>query len=394
MAKDNIIFPSLITLDKSFSSNITKDVVDKSVISDALVFESVIGIESIIPEYSNGIVSNAIFGEVAVFDFDVVANFSGDVVFTVNWGIEVGVTIINATLLNGVSQPLQTSILIPEGVNPNQTINVTDSLGGVYQVGYTVEGSFIAEYQAVYDNWIEKPADIVAAAQNAMVEGWVNTGVWALEDRIFVFAAHTNDNGEALDDWKNPGVNFATLVNGPTFTPFEGFKGDGATQYVDTNYNAAIDGVNYVLNSSSYGIYSRTNLLEASVDIGSRGAFWILLATRFTGDLSFLRINNSAPTSEPNLDSRGMYIASRTLSNESKLYKNKSILINSTQPSDGVPNFNIYIGCYNSNGTPSLLSTRQISLGFLGGLMTQQNVNDKTDYFEAYMDSNGKGVIP
>jgi len=26
--------------------------------------------------------------------------------------------------------------------------------------------------------------------------------------------------------------------------------------------------------------------------------------------------------------------------------------------------------------------------------MTQQNVNDLTDAFEVYMDSNGKGVIP
>lgn len=92
----------------------------------------------IIIEYRNGIVTDAEFGETATFDFEAKINKNTEVVFTINWGAEVGTTVINSTLVNGVWKALQTSILIPEGVDPNQTIVVTDNFGGIFEVGYTV----------------------------------------------------------------------------------------------------------------------------------------------------------------------------------------------------------------------------------------------------------------
>src|SRR5574343_1234161 len=41
-----------------------------------------------------------------------------------------------------------------------------------------------------------------------------------------------------------------------TFTADEGFAGDGVGGYINTNYNANSDGVNYTLNDASFGIYS------------------------------------------------------------------------------------------------------------------------------------------
>ena len=141
MSKDNIYIDSPIIKYLVINNPITNDLAINSPITNDLVINSPIGIETIGVIYSNGIVTNAIFGEIAVFDFDVIANFSGDVVFTVDWGVQVGETIINTTLVSGVSKPLQTSIEIPEGVDTDQTINVTDSLVGSYEVPYTVESA-------------------------------------------------------------------------------------------------------------------------------------------------------------------------------------------------------------------------------------------------------------
>ena len=60
------------------------------------------------------------------------------------------------------------------------------------------------EYQAVYDAYTTKPSDAVATIWNTCVETWVDNGEWATKDVIQVNAAHTNTDGEALLDWKQP----------------------------------------------------------------------------------------------------------------------------------------------------------------------------------------------
>ena len=100
----------------------------------------------IIVEYRNGIVTNSFFGQIAIFDFEARANFSGLVNFTINWGTEVGTTTLSSTLSNGVWKALQTSIAIPLGVDPNQIILVTDNFGGSFEVGYIVKSLKIGEW--------------------------------------------------------------------------------------------------------------------------------------------------------------------------------------------------------------------------------------------------------
>ncbi len=92
-----------------------------------------------IVEYRNGIVTNSFFGNVAVFDFEAKINSNTQVTFTVNWGAEIGTTVINSIMVDGVWKALQTSILIPLGVNPNQTIIVTDNFGDSFEVEYVIE---------------------------------------------------------------------------------------------------------------------------------------------------------------------------------------------------------------------------------------------------------------
>ena len=94
--------------------------------------------------YRDGIVSNAIFGDTAILDFEAKINRFTPVTFTINWGAQVGTTEIQSTLDNGIYKALQTSILIPEGVDESQTINITDNFGGAYSVDYAIESGFPA----------------------------------------------------------------------------------------------------------------------------------------------------------------------------------------------------------------------------------------------------------
>ncbi len=256
---------------------------------------------------------------------------------------------------------------------------------------------FIPEYQAVYNNWIEKPSDIVAAAQNAMVKGWVNDGVYVTKDIIHVYAAHTNNNGEAQTNWKNPGVHDAVLVNAPSFTPFEGFKVDGATQHVET-YNPTTSGVNLTQDSLGMSIYVRDNITETKCDIGgftSSPDVALFIYTRTLSGGAYLVRANDFTSFEPlNADTLGMHILTRTAFNFRGVYKNKVLIGSDAILSTGLVNFNIPVGARYENGVIGSRASKQYAYVALGGGLTQTLVDNETNPLEVYMDFNGKGVIP
>lgn len=258
----------------------------------------------------------------------------------------------------------------------------------------TVPG-FSDEYQAIYDAYTTKPDNATAFIWNTCVETWVANGEWATKDIIYVYAAHTNDNGEALINWKNPGTFDATAFNAPAFVANEGFTGNGSNTYIDCNWNPNSDGVNFVMNSASAGVYIRTNVEETKYDLGcDNGTSHIRIISRKAGDTYLCRIHDFTDLNNANTDSRGMIIVSRTASNARVLYKNKSNVDSDAQASVAVPNFNIYVLANNGEGSAELFTTRQLSMAFAGAGMTQTHVNNFTDPFEVAMDALSKGVIP
>lgn len=255
---------------------------------------------------------------------------------------------------------------------------------------------FGAEYQAVYDSWTTKPSGAVAAQQNLRVKTLVDANVWAKKDVDYVFAAHTNDNGEALTNWFNPGTFDATLVNAPAFVAFEGFTGNGTTSYIRTNWNLSTNGINYTRNSAYLAVYIRTNVAAVQIDIGANeGGNDCRICSRTNGDIHLSRINEASVDLDVAVtDSRGYQIITRTGASARALYKNAVSVDSDALASNGVVSRELYIKCRNNAGTPGLFSTRQTALASAGGGLTAPNVTAMTNADEVYMDSNGKGVIP
>ncbi len=193
----------------------------------------------------------------------------------------------------------------------------------------------------------------------------------------------------------------AVAVNSPTFTPYEGWAGDGISSYIDTNYNPATEGSKYTLNNCSLGIYSRTDSAGTYCDIGSRTD-----TTNYTGLFSRLatgivahRIHNVATISVNGTvaDSLGMNIVTRNAAAQTGLfgYKNKVQLSNSPGVGNttSIPNGNFYISARNLVGTGAeTLSPRQYALAFAGNHRAQESVNYLYDRFQALMTANGKQV--
>jgi hypothetical protein len=257
-------------------------------------------------------------------------------------------------------------------------------------------------YQAVYDAMTNKPSADVAEAQNTMVEALVDAGVWSKLDVFYLFAQESNAASEALINWVNPGTFDATLVNSGdiTFTSLEGFASGGTSGYINTNWNPFANGVNFAQDDASHGIYSRSNIEESFEDYGINGgdSKWLYMLLRYETLNRFYAGTNDAGGSDflgTYTDSTGFWIGNRTGASANRYYRNKVEKRQADIASTGLPNYELYICCYNSVGSPSgSRVTKQFSCFFTGSQLTVQQITDLTDAVEAYMDSNSKGIIP
>ena len=179
----------------------------------------------------------------------------------------------------------------------------------------------------------------------------------------------------------------ATAVNNPTFTALEGFTGNGTSSYIDTNYNAATQAINYTLNTCSYGLYLK---ILSSVTTGdlfaatTTGRIEIIGNNSVTGNRVYLNALEKLISLTKNV---GMWIDSRLSTTAISRMINKSY---GTETNNAViiPDSNVLI-----QKSAYGYSNSQLSFLFIGKDLTQANGNTITDAFEAYMDANGKGVI-
>jgi hypothetical protein len=188
----------------------------------------------------------------------------------------------------------------------------------------------------------------------------------------------------------------ATTVNSPTFTALEGYTGEN-TKYLNSNYNPYTNGIRYTQNSASIGVYSRTNQNNSSSLCGASNAASTYIGNTYIipryGDVFYSKINNNTggDTEVGNSDARGMFVLSRNSSSSFSAYKNK-VKSDSSKNTDGLTQYNFFIGARNNAGSATGYYSGQYSFYFVGRGLSETEENTLYDAFQAYMTSNGKQV--
>lgn len=196
----------------------------------------------------------------------------------------------------------------------------------------------------------------------------------------------------------------ATAVNAPAFTQWEGFKGNGISSYLNTNYTPNIDSAAYTLYSASFGVYFRTTTDGTNYEIHGT------LSTTAYGGLSHRCILgrpnqfhnnygigiNSDAVSQASTDSLGGFmVATRTGYNLQKGYFNKVVKVTGTTVATKKPDQKILILAQGTIiSTSTFYDNDQVSFAFLGAGFDATDVRKLTNSVEWYMDDLGKGVIP
>jgi hypothetical protein len=128
-----------------------------------------------------------------------------------------------------------------------------------------VPSAYDADYQAILDRsttlGYTAPSASQQTLQNTLVTDLKAAGVWDKLDVFYVFATD-GDSDFATLNWKAPSSFQTTKANSPTFTADSGFKGDGATAYLDTNFVIPTDVTNYAQNNASTFTYFQSDLSQ------------------------------------------------------------------------------------------------------------------------------------
>jgi len=228
--------------------------------------------------------------------------------------------------------------------------------------------SYDVDAKALFARMTTAPTSTRKRLISNLIRALKVAGVYDKLDVLYVLAAH--DGQAARLNWKADAYNL-TAVNSPTFTADRGYAGDGATTNLTTGWIPSSNGVNFVQDSASFGIWSRTARAAASAaQLGGNGAAGgkVNLFTRFSGDLAFARVNeNPEGGSVSNASSDGFISADRAAAGARKTYRNGSSLGSTSQSSTTVPTVEMYLSSVNNNGTPATRSTDQLAAAFFGG---------------------------
>jgi hypothetical protein len=165
-----------------------------------------------------------------------------------------------------------------------------------------------------------------------------------------------------------------------------GITGNGVNATGDTGLN------NLVLNNNSAHIssYSRTNIDQSSIDIGSGGFFaGIHHSPRWPGLGAFYRaFFNGTPTAA-NTNSQGLYVSTRTTSTASKMYKNGAVIITSSLVSSAQDNANIFIASFQGS---SFFTTRNLAFASIGSGLTDADASAMYTIVQAFQTTLARQV--
>lgn len=229
---------------------------------------------------------------------------------------------------------------------------------------------FDADYQAILDRGTALGYTLPSAAQqikqNALILALKSAGVWTLLDILYIFA---NDGGQdfATLNWKAPSSFQCLRILSPTFTSNVGFKPNGSTQYLNTQWTPSSNGVNYTQNNCGAGMYINDEIGNNQVSFGAAGGGNTLeFLPRTAGNSCFYWINETAGGSNGAGTSIGFWHIKRTASNAKGLFRNGSSQGTTPQASTGLPTVPIFLGCINSGGIPATFRSNQFGSFFTG----------------------------
>ena len=215
------------------------------------------------------------------------------------------------------------------------------------------------------------------AAINTLVVDLKGYNVWSKMKAIYPFVTDKIVEADIksqmkfnLKDPRDLDVAYRLFWNGGGSWSANGYTPNGINGWANTYL---VSQGTLGLNSTSFGVYSRTNTNTLAPAIGNvtggvtgECSLWLNF-----GNAAYLRVNSSILSNIANFDSRGLFIANRVNSTQVQLQ------IRGTQTTFANVSQNLYTQPFQLGGVnPNNFDNKQLAFGFIGDGLTSQNMTD------------------
>jgi hypothetical protein len=232
-----------------------------------------------------------------------------------------------------------------------------------------------------------------ASAVNKLVVDLKAAGVWTKMKAIYPFVGGSATSHKFnLKDPRDLDAAYRLVFNGGWTHTSTGAKPNGSNTYANTYFNPTVQSLSTTSQHLSY--YSRTNIIENAIEIGAisstnvnfLGLYVSSTSGTRAGLASSVRYNNSVV-----VDTRGLFIASRTDTSNIKVHVNGSTQASQSVPSTDNDNFSIYIGAYGAL-TPDLFSSKEATFASIGDGLTDAEATSLYTAVQTYQTALGRSV--
>lgn len=172
----------------------------------------------------------------------------------------------------------------------------------------------------------------------------------------------------AKTSFTNPSSTIMTEVNSPTWIPNLGFKGNGTTSYLNSNFNPAIHGNKYTQNNATGFVYITDSATQPRMAFGAffGGGATAMLFPEYNTGLPIYYINCLPSDSYGAATCKGLCLVSKPNFNDVRYYKNSVLNSSNLKSSTAIPSLNIFICGSNNNGNLHSSYTNNIAYSGFG----------------------------
>lgn len=229
---------------------------------------------------------------------------------------------------------------------------------------------YCAEAETWFSYLLVQPSTQYKQAINTLILQLIADNNWQYLDRFFIFATELEQH--AWVSLKNPSSIWASPVNSPQWAPRLGYKSNGTTSWVDTNFNPSIGVNNMTLNSTSAFCYARLNVDENRYAFGASGGGNVTGLILRASNLANAVINSGTASQRVNNDSRGLLSCVRLNATQQYSYKNGISLGSTNVSSIALPSSSFGVLTYNYTSGIGTPCTNQISMFGCGSSLINQ----------------------
>jgi hypothetical protein len=172
--------------------------------------------------------------------------------------------------------------------------------------------------------------------------------------------------------------NHTLTNNGASWMAYFGYTGNGTSAYLNTNYNPTQDGINYELNSASFGFALDSLTTGVSQGFGVSDGIVHTFIYPSVSNVTSTRLNSGTNTNVSNTDIEHIFTINRLSSSTQQIYID-DVFFNGNVTSTNMPNLDVYLLAINDDGVSTVHSDNNLNSAFIGGQLNAAQIDSLVD---------------